>query len=81
MLRAMEWYYLVKRNDKKKAKNSIGIIPYIYEEANNYYNFFSNKTKKQYQNFLEAEKRAKETRVIVDTSEDRKNNEIDLNSL
>lgn len=35
--RAMEWFYLVKRNDISKAKGSLGIVPYVYDEAQLYY--------------------------------------------
>lgn len=35
--RAMEWFYLVKRNDVSKAKGGVGIVPYVYDEAQAYY--------------------------------------------
>lgn len=35
--RAVEWFYLVKRNDISKAKGSLGIVPYVYDEAQIYY--------------------------------------------
>ena len=37
IVRAMEWFYIVKGNDIAKAKKGVGIVPYIYEEAQAYY--------------------------------------------
>ena len=35
--KALIYFYEVKGNDKQKANGSIGIVPYIYKEAYNYY--------------------------------------------
>ena len=37
MKKALVYFYEVKGNDKSKANGGIGIIPYIYREAYNYY--------------------------------------------
>lgn len=39
ILKALKYYYEIKKNpfDKIKAKESIGIVPYIYQNAYNYY--------------------------------------------
>ena len=37
MKRALEYFYVIKGNDISKANNSIGIIPYVYEEAEAWY--------------------------------------------
>lgn len=37
MLKSLIWFYEVKHNPKSKANGSIGIIPYIYNQAKNYY--------------------------------------------
>lgn len=37
MIRAMEWFYVVKKNSKTKSNNNIGIIPHIYEDAQKFY--------------------------------------------
>lgn len=37
MLKALIYFYEVKGNDKRKANGSIGIIPYVYKDAFNYY--------------------------------------------
>lgn len=37
MLSSLKYFYEVKRNSKEKAMGGIGIIPYIYKEAYDYY--------------------------------------------
>lgn len=37
MLKALVYFYEVKKNDVSKANDGIGIIPYIYNDAYNYY--------------------------------------------
>ena len=37
MLKSLVYFFDVKNNPKDKANNSIGIIPYIYKDAYNYY--------------------------------------------
>ena len=37
MYQALIYFYNVKKGDKEKSHKSIGIIPYVYEEANKYF--------------------------------------------
>ena len=37
MLKTLKWYYEKENNSIEKANGSIGIIPYIYNQALNYY--------------------------------------------
>ncbi len=37
MLKSLKWFYEVKHNDKESSNGRIGIIPYIYDDAKNYY--------------------------------------------
>ena len=37
MKKALVYFYEIKRNDVSKANGGIGIIPYCYEQAKNYY--------------------------------------------
>lgn len=37
MKKALVYFYEVKGNDKSKANGGIGIIPYVYRDAYNYY--------------------------------------------
>lgn len=78
MARAMEWYYVINRNSIEKAKNSIGIIPYIYDKAQEHYALESKMRKKKWDNY----KPQKETVVEeVKVTTVKKVNAIDLNNL
>ena len=37
MKKALVYFYEVQGNDKKKANGGIGIVPYVYRDAYNYY--------------------------------------------
>ena len=37
MLKALIYFFEIKKNDISKANNGIGIIPYVYKDAYNYY--------------------------------------------
>lgn len=37
ILRTLKYFYEVKQNDISKANNGIGIVPWVYQEAYNYY--------------------------------------------
>lgn len=37
MLKTLTWWFEIKQNSIEKANNGIGIIPYVYQEAHNYY--------------------------------------------
>ena len=37
MLKSLKWFYEVKHNDKDSSNGRIGIIPYIYKDAYDYY--------------------------------------------
>lgn len=37
ILKSLVYFYEVKGNDKEKANGGIGIVPYIYQDAYNYY--------------------------------------------
>lgn len=63
MIRALEWFYIIKKNDRSKAKGSIGIVPYVYKEANDYYDYYSNRTRERYLKILQSQ--LKEDQDIV----------------
>lgn len=46
MLYTLKYFYEVKKSNKDKANNSIGIIPYVYDEAKEYYSNLDFKNKK-----------------------------------
>lgn len=37
ILRTLKYFYEVKKNDLSKSNNGIGIVPWVYQEAYNYY--------------------------------------------
>ena len=37
ILKALKYHYEIKHGSKEKAYGRIGIVPYVYEEAHNYY--------------------------------------------
>ena len=37
MQKALHYFYEIKGGDKSKANGGIGIIPYVYKDAYNYY--------------------------------------------
>jgi hypothetical protein len=37
MLKSLKWFYEIKHNDKDSSNGRIGIIPYIYKDAYDYY--------------------------------------------
>lgn len=37
MAKTLEWYYVICKHNKKKANGSIGIVPYVYKQAKDYY--------------------------------------------
>ena len=37
ILNALKYFYEIKKNDVDKSNGGIGIVPYIYEEANKYF--------------------------------------------
>lgn len=46
------YFYEIKKNDTKKAREGIGIIPYVYEEAREYFKM-ENKRKQENESRLE----------------------------
>lgn len=69
MLKTLKWYHEIQNNSIEKAKGTIGIIPYIYNEAlKYYYNLYKiqllNKNKNEY-NIQTREIEIKSPRVYV----------------
>ena len=81
MVRALEFFYHVKKNNLNKAKNNIGIIPYVYEDAQKYYNLQADKAltlaKKWESQFVTATA----TTTIIEKTENRVNPTIDMSDL
>lgn len=45
ILKALKYHYEIQHGDKEKANEAIGIVPYIYDESMNYWNFIHTKQK------------------------------------
>lgn len=58
---ALKYHYEVKKGDPQKSNGRIGIVPYVYEEAQKYY---AHKEKQSLAALEAYEKVAKETTVI-----------------
>jgi hypothetical protein len=37
IMKSLEYFYIVKENPLEKANGGIGIVPYVYQDAYNYY--------------------------------------------
>ena len=37
ILKTLSWWYGIKQNTLEKANDGIGIVPYVYQDAHNYY--------------------------------------------
>lgn len=80
MTRAIEFFYIVKKNSKEKANKSIGIIPYVIAHSNEYYKIISNshlkrdrtqaKTKNSEAITLEVQEQPKRSKVKMFSMED-----------
>lgn len=79
MIRALEWFYIVKRNDLSKANNSVGIIPYVYDDAQKYYNYANGVIEGRYKSQILPKKQ--EESIKVEISQRKRNNLIDLGGL
>lgn len=66
----LKYWYEVKKQSREKAGEGIGIVPYIYDEAVNYFKELENKQKNQsleIQKYIEKEK-TREHIIITTTS-------------
>ena len=66
----LKYWYEVKKQSREKAGEGIGIVPYIYDEAVNYFKELENKQKNQsleIQKYIEKEK-TREHITITTTS-------------
>lgn len=82
MLNALKYFYEVQNHSTEKAKESIGIIPYVYEEANKYYNDINNRKEKIKEVVEQKEQEKKVTvKVRLDKKSNRNKTLIDLEGL
>lgn len=80
MVRSLEWFYVIKKNSIVKAKNNIGIIPYVYDEAQKFYTFQEYNNKRVLQAHLNSSKKVQQE-TVVKLQEKKKVSTIDLTTL
>ena len=82
MLLALKYFYEVKKNNTDKSNGSIGIIPWVYEEAINYYKTIASKQENLVKSIEKIEKEpTKLLTVTVQQQRTNKRTEIDLTEL
>ena len=82
MARAIEYFYIIKKNNIAKAKKGIGIIPYVYQDAQKFYLAFNAQNYKKALDLkrkLEKQKEKEDNVVSVKTKTNRP--KIDISQL
>lgn len=73
MLKALVYFYEVKGNNKNKANGGIGIIPFIYKDAYNYYyNLWMIQQSNKDKNIIDYVPKLKEIKIPIPKKEPRK---------
>lgn len=80
MIRALEYFYIIKKNSTKKSNNNIGIIPYVVEEAREYYELKNRQLFQKYLKMLEASHKPKVEEIVFIT-EKQTRRQIDMTEL
>lgn len=66
ILKSLVYFYEVKGNSKEKANGGIGIVPYIYKDAYNYYyDLFTAQNKNQTKDVVNYTSKVKEITIKV----------------
>ena len=80
MLKALRYHYEVKHGQVDKAQERIGIIPYVYEEAQAYYKEIEDKQEK-INAALEKKKEEEVVKVNISNAPKKKKQLLDLDIL
>lgn len=73
MLKALVYFYEVKGNNKNKANGGIGIIPFIYKDAYNYYyNLWMIQQSNKDKNVIDYVPKLKEIKIPIPKKDPRK---------
>lgn len=78
--RAVEYHFVIKKNSIEKAKGGIGIVPYVYEQAQAFYEQESRTRHEKFRKFLIASKNEQKTQE-VEILEETNKKEIDMSQL
>lgn len=81
MLNALKYYYEVKKRSTNRAEERVGIIPYVYQEAQEYYQRIEEQTRRIGDRAVET--KAEEIQITLCSSEPEKkvDNKNELDSL
>lgn len=60
---ALKYHYEIKNGEVEKSEERIGIVPYVYDEAQNYFSNLSKKQDKVLKNY--NEKKDKNKKIVV----------------
>ncbi len=64
ILKSLVYFYEVKGNNKEKANGGIGIVPFIYQDAYNYYyNLFLAKSQNEHKDIFKATEKVREITI------------------
>lgn len=81
ILLALKYFYEVKKSSPDKSGNRIGIVPYVYEEAQSYYSNLNKKQKKIAKDVKEQLKIVPITIQIKGSEEKASKNYIDIDNI
>lgn len=81
MLKALKYFYEVKKRSPNKSEERVGIIPYVYQEAQEYYQRIEEQTRRVGNHALET--KAEEINITLCSSppEKKADNKNELDSL
>ena len=80
MYYALKYYFEVKKGSVEKSQNRIGILPYIYDDAKNYYSNLTNVQNKVLVN-IEKQLSQEEKVVVIKKAPSRRKKDINLEDL
>lgn len=83
MEQALKYFYEIKRNSPDKSEERVGIIPYVYQDAQNYFQFLEDRTDRIERRGLDEEIEKIEINIKATPSKPNKSKQdiSDLNSL
>lgn len=82
MVRALEYHYVIKKGSIAKGNKGIGIIPYIYDDAQTYFESANARRYLQYLKHYQQQQQSTETTITeVEVKETKKRPQIDIESL
>ena len=80
MIRAIEYFYIIKKNSKQKSNNNIGIIPYVYNDAQKFYEYQNIQVLEKAKNWYNSKDTTTE-KIVIEKEEKRKNAQIDMSDI